>query len=207
MAPPHFCLKCKKHGQARNIKDKEANCLTKDEARYIYKDVESENIVNVDTIKQEKEADKLGDDNNNLEEDVNLYHEIITNKVEKDDVLISEIEQWSILSNIVNYMHYNRHPKNFYDLDIKMVDEKGYRKIYGKEEKRQIHQRDFGDTPNKLKGEYLDVYKGIQSEVISATRFDENSDLSMTYLDRIDTTTASGIKADKTYSIYQNKGI
>ena len=24
---------------------------------------------------------------------------------------------------------------------------------------------DFGDTPEKLKGEYLDVYKGIQSEI------------------------------------------
>ena len=36
---------------------------------------------------------------------------------------------------------------------------------------------DFGDTPEKLKGEYLDMYKGIQSEVISTTRFDENSDL------------------------------
>ena len=28
---------------------------------------------------------------------------------------------------------------------------------------------DFGDAPEKLKGEYLDMYKGIQSEVISST--------------------------------------
>ena len=34
---------------------------------------------------------------------------------------------------------------------------------------------DFGNTPEKLKGEYLDKYKEIQSEVISTTIFDENS--------------------------------
>ena len=33
-------------------------CLTKDQARHIYIKVESEGIVNVDTIKQEKEEDK-----------------------------------------------------------------------------------------------------------------------------------------------------
>ena len=53
-------------GQARDIKDREAICLMKDQARHIYKKVESENIVNVDTIKQEIEADKLDDDSNNL---------------------------------------------------------------------------------------------------------------------------------------------
>ena len=31
-----------------------------------------------------------------------------------------------------------------------------------------------------LKGEYLDMYKRMQTEVISTTRFDENSDLSTT---------------------------
>ena len=36
---------------------------------------------------------------------------------------------------------------------------------------------DFGNTPEKFKGDYLDMYKGIQSEVISTTRFDEISDL------------------------------
>ena len=35
---------------------------------------------------------------------------------------------------------------------------------------------DFGDIPEKLKKEYLDVYEGIQSETLSTTRFDENSD-------------------------------
>ena len=36
-------------GQARYIKDREAICLMEDQAKYIYKKVETENIVNVDT--------------------------------------------------------------------------------------------------------------------------------------------------------------
>ena len=40
------------------------------------------------------------------------------------------------------------------------------------------------------------MYKRIQSEVISSTRFDTNSDLSTTYLGRPDLTKASKIKAE-----------
>ena len=35
---------------------------------------------------------------------------------------------------------------------------------------------DLGPTPDILKEEYLNVYKGIQSEIVNTTRFDENSD-------------------------------
>ena len=35
----------------------------------------------------------------------------MTNKVEKDNMVILQMEQWSILSNVVNYVQYDRHPK------------------------------------------------------------------------------------------------
>ena len=60
---------------------------------------------------------------------------------------------------------------------------------------------DFGDTPEKLKRELLDLYEGIQTEVIRTTRFDKNSDLSTTYLGRIGTTKASKIKAQERFLI------
>ena len=60
---------------------------------------------------------------------------------------------------------------------------------------------DFGDMPEKSKEEYLDIYKGIQSEILNTTRFDENSDLSTTYLRRVDTTRASKIKVEETVPI------
>ena len=85
--------------------------------------VETEDIVIVDTIKQEIEVDKLDkmDDTNSK---INPNHKIITNKVEKDDTIISQMEQWSILSNVVNYVQVDGHLKNYHVLDIKAVDSK-----------------------------------------------------------------------------------
>ena len=55
--------------------------------------------------------------------------------------------------------------------------------------------------PEKLKEEYLDTYNGFQSEILSTTRLDENSDLSTTYLGRADMTKASKIKVEETFLI------
>ena len=51
-----------------------------------------------------------------------------------------------------------------------------------KEEERDMLELDFGQTPDILKEEYLDVYEGIQSEIVNTIRFDENSDPSTAYL-------------------------
>ena len=45
------------------------------------------------------------------------------------------------------------------------------------------------------------MYEGIQSEVICTTRFDESSNLSTTYLGRIDITRVSKIKAEEKFPI------
>ena len=97
------------------------------------------------------------------------------------------MEQWSTLGNVIKYMQYDKHPKNFHNLSISVVHkEKSKGKSFLEEGERHLLDLDFGDTPEKLKGEYLDMYKGIQSEILSTTRFDENSDLSTTYLCRVD---------------------
>ena len=144
-------LNTKLGGQTRYSKDKEAICLRDNQARHVYKKVESGSIINIDIIKQEldQDIDKIDDTNGQI----NPYHDIIVNKAERDNTIISQMEDWSILSNVVNYVQYNRHPKNFYNLDIKVVDQKGHKKIHNKEEDRQILELDFGNTPEKLKGE------------------------------------------------------
>ena len=55
--------------------------------------------------------------------------------------------------------------------------------------------------PEKLKEEYLGIYDGIQSEIVSTTRFDENSDLSTKYLKRVDMSRDSKIKAKEEFPI------
>ena len=74
-----------------------------------------------------------------------------------------------------------------------------------KDEDRQVLDLDFGANTDKLRGEYLDTYEGVQSEVLSTTRFDENSNLSATYLGRIDMMRASKIKAEDKFSISEQE--
>ena len=112
------------------------------------------------------------------------------------------MEQWSILSNVVNYIQYDRHLKYFHNLNIISVNKEKYKRNSNiEEEERHQLELDFGDTPEKLKEEYLNVYKGIQSEILNTTRFDENSDLSTTYLGRVDTIKNSKIKAEESFPI------
>ena len=58
---------------------------------------------------------------------------------------------------------------------------------------------DFGDTPETMKEEYIDIYDIIQSKILSTTRFDENSDLNTTYLGREDMTRASKSKTEEKF--------
>ena len=58
-------------------------------------------------------------------------------------------------------------------LDIKAVNKYKHRP---NTEGREFRELDFGTTPQKLHEEYMDIYGGIESEIVSATRFDENSD-------------------------------
>ena len=68
---------------ARYIKDKEGICLTNDQARPIYKKLESESVVYVDTIKQEIEVDKLYENNNNNNNNNNNLEEHEINPIMK----------------------------------------------------------------------------------------------------------------------------
>ena len=70
-----------------------------------------------------------------------------------------------------------------------------------KEEERDMLELDFGHPLDKLKEEYLDVYKGIQSKILSTTRFDEDSDLSTMYLGKVDKSKNNIIKTEEFFLI------
>ena len=45
-------------------------------------------------------------------------------------MITSQMEQSSILSNVVSYVQYERKPRYFYNLDINAIDQKYHRKIH-----------------------------------------------------------------------------
>ena len=102
-------LNTKIDGPVKCVKDKKNICLTMKQARHIYRKVELEGIVNINTIKQEIEEDKLSKSNIDEEEEVNPYNNIVINNIDRENVITSQMEQWWIPSN-VNYVQYNRNP-------------------------------------------------------------------------------------------------
>ena len=99
-------------------------------------------------------------------------------------------------------MQYDKHPRNSHILNISAVNKEQYKRNSSKEEEeKHVLDLDFGDTPEKLKAEYLDVYKGMSSEILRITRFDEKSDLSTSYLGRVDMIKNSKVKAEESFPI------
>ena len=124
---------------------------------------------------------------------------MIVNNAEKIEPLLTQMEQWSILSNTLTYIQYHRHPKNYHSLGFSAVNKCG-KNLCTKVE-RDILELDFGPTTDILREEYLDVYEGIQSEILNTTRFDKNSDLSTTYLGKADRSKNSQIRMEEFFFI------
>ena len=53
--------------------------------------------------------------------DENPYKGLIINNACKVESTLTQMEQWSILSNGINYVQYRKHPKNFHSMTIRPV--------------------------------------------------------------------------------------
>ena len=127
------------------------------------------------------ELDRMEDNSG----DENPYRELIVNNAGKVGSMLSQMEQWSILSNVINYVQYSKNPKNFHTMSIKPINKNKVNVGSRKEDKdRFIPQVSLVNTSDRLTEEYLDRCGEVQSEILNTTRFDENSDLSMIYLGR-----------------------
>ena len=60
---------------------------------------------------------------------------------------------------------------------------------------------DFGINPEMLKSNYLDMHEGVHAEMVYTNRFDENSDLSTTYLGQTEMTGETRIRAEEKFPI------
>ena len=82
----------------------ERNCLTSKQTKYIYKKVELGSLINKDRIKEEIDSDVELDKIDNNSGDENPYKEVIVNNTSKIENMLSQMEQWSILINVINYV-------------------------------------------------------------------------------------------------------
>ena len=118
--------------------------------------------------------------------DINLYEKVLVSDINTMNKNKLQMEQWSILSdNIIYVRSVGNDTMN--GIDIKTVDYQDHRRMYrrmGKEEGERMNI-DFGVNPNVLKDKYMDVYEDVFAEVVRTNRFDENVDLSTTYLGKI----------------------
>ena len=83
------------------------------------------------------------------------------------------------------------------------MDYRDHKDLYHKlrEEKRQTLDVDFGLYPDIIKSRYLDIYEGVYAEMVYTNKFNENSDLSTTYLGQTKMTRETKIKAEERFPI------
>ena len=157
--------------------------LTRDQTRHVYKKVETGESINADMIQQEIDQEKQLNKLDNDSDEENPYRELIVNNAEKIEVQKTQMEQWSILSNMLNYVQHSQLNSMNHSLDIKPVNKyKTQSNDSHSSFDEEFRDVGFGKAPQSLQDEYLDVYEDIQSDIVSSNRFNENSDISMTYL-------------------------
>ena len=70
---------------------------------------------------------------------------------------------------------------------------------------KEFRELDFGTVPQNLQEEYLDMYEEIKSDIVSSSRFDENSDISTIYLGKMESKgNQDKLKAEESFPISEN---
>ena len=99
-------------------------CLTLIQADYIYQKVELGRLINRNTMKEEIDPDVELDRMDNDSGDENAYRKLIVNNAGKIETTLSQMKQWSVLSNVINYVQYSKNPNNFHTMLIKLTNKK-----------------------------------------------------------------------------------
>ena len=189
-------LKVKTGGKVTYVQNKEAMCLTERQADHVYKAIEGDNMINTKTITCESMTCEMNQCQAN-----NPYKRVVLNNVYKEPDKSPEMKSWSTFSDNVKYVQHDQMTSQ--NLNIDTLDYRDHKDLYLKlkEEERETLDIDFGLYPDITKSRYLDVYEGIYAEMVYANKFNENSDLSMTYLGKTEMTRDTKIKAEEKFPI------
>ena len=196
--PTSFLLLKKKGGLDSKVISEA--CLTEDQAKYVCDKIESGDELGVGKTVLQQSEPKLPKQVKERK-DINMYEKVLISDMNTIKNRL-QMEQWSILSdNIVYVWSVGNDIMN--GIDIKMVDYRDHKRMYGrmgKEEGEKLNI-DFGESPKVLKNKYMDVYEEIYAEVVTTNRFDENVDLSTTYLGKIGMRREDVMKAEESFPI------
>ena len=134
-------------------------------------------------------------------QDDNPYKRVVLNNIYKIPEKCLGMKNWSIFSDNVRYVQHDKMTTE--NLDFDTLDYRNHQDLYFqlKDEERETLDIDFGLYPDVTKARYLDVYEDIYAEMVYSRKFDENSDLSTTYLGKADMTRNSKIKAEERFPI------
>ena len=170
--------------------------LTKEQTKQIYDKVETGEEVTIRKLVQQNNSDSP-----NQKVFVNQYEKALLSdrNMRRSN---AQMEQWSILSDNIVYVR-SEDSDIMNGIDIKSIDYRENKRIYrkmGKEGGERI-DIDFGESLEIMKSRYMDVNDNIYAEVVITSRFDENVDLSTTYLGRIDMKRGEVMKAEESFPI------
>ena len=134
----------------------------------------------------------------------NAYQKALLKETENNNKKKSptQLKEWSILNDHVKYVMSDG-SKIFHDLNIDQMIYRQEIDLYKELQEEELVSADinFGSSPEKLKAQYLDVYEDMYAEVINTYRFDEDMDLSTTYLGQVDMTRNIEVKAEENFPI------
>ena len=171
-------------------------CLTERQTDHVYKAIEEGNMINTKTVTCKSVTCGM----NQCQED-NPYKKVVLNNVFKETDKSPEMKSWSIFSDNVRYVQHDQMTSQ--NLNIDTLDYRDHKDLYLKlkGEERETLDINFGLYPDVTKSRYQDVYEGIYAEMVYANKFNENSDLSTTYLGQTEMTRDTKIKAEEKFPI------
>ena len=130
---------------------------------------------------------------------VNPYQKAISNASPEDENKIEQMINWSIFSDNIKYVDscMNMMPR----LTIRPLEEKKHRELFSTLEVKEDQIPNIIFDEDRIKEIYFDKYDGVQSEISQETRCHESTDLSTTYLGKVDQTRKSVIRAEESFTI------
>ena len=174
-------------------------CLTKGQTKHIYDKIETGEEIRIRKLIQQNIPGPVKQDT--FASYVNQYEKALLSDsyMRRSNV---QMDQWSILSDNIVYVR-SKDNDIMDGIDIKSIDYGEHKSMYKKMNKEggKRIDIDFGDSPEVMKNRYMDVYDNVHAEVVTTGRFDENVDLSTTYLGRIDMKREEVLKAEESFPI------